>query len=121
MWPGTGFRTLMLNHLTEQSVYYPFTIRLKRIIKAFKRFSHLFNVFNKTFKRLTYPFKKNFIRLTIIRFYTMIIVNNLCNFLDLYTSMSVMFVCFLTGEIQTFIIIIMFIECLPTDWEVLTW
>ena len=48
----------------------------------------------------------------------MIIVNNLCDFLDLYTSLSVMFVCFLTGEIQTFIIIIMFIECLPTDWEV---
>ena len=55
----------MLYRLTEQSVYYPFTIRLKWIIKAFKRFPHPFNVFDKTFKRLTYPFKKICIRLTI--------------------------------------------------------
>ena len=50
----------------------------------------------------------------------MIIVNNLCDFHDLYTSLSVIFVFFLTGKIKTFIlfIIIMFIECLPTDWEV---
>ena len=61
-----GIRTLMLYRLTEQSVYYPFIICLKRIIKAFKRFPHLFNVFDKTFKRLTYPFKKNCIRLMII-------------------------------------------------------
>ena len=42
------------------SIYYLFTNRLKRIIKAFKHFQHPFKVFDKTFKRLTYLFKKNF-------------------------------------------------------------
>ena len=43
----------------EKSVYYPFTIRLKRPTKAFKRFSHPFSG-----TLLTYPFKKISIRLT---------------------------------------------------------
>lgn len=49
----------------EQAVYCPFTICLKWIIKVFKCFPCPFTVFNKTFKRLTYLFKKIGIHLMI--------------------------------------------------------
>ena len=49
----------------EQAVYIPFTICLKWIIKVFKCFPCPFTVFNKTFKRFTYPFKKIGIHLMI--------------------------------------------------------
>ena len=39
----------------------------------------------------------------------MIIVNNLCDFHDLFTSLVVTFVYILTSEIKTFIIIIIII------------